>query len=214
MQLAARVPKLEPPGETAICEVTALAALALLDHPWAAQDGPWHEAVTIWDGRRIRKIVRRARGAAWDRSHETDGVTTERDGVAVRAFVPCQTDRVPEQVRKLQIQTPPLDPPVVVADADDVRGRSGLVIAVTPEFELSWGKRAAQCAHTAQLLRRSAGEECYATWVATGRPISVVHPSARAWAELTAEADVDVHDGGFTEIPPGTRTALGWLRNA
>ncbi len=212
MQLAARVPKLDPPGETAICEVAVLAALALLDHEWSAPGGPWHEAVSTWDGMRIRKIVRRARGANWDRGHEADGVTVERDGVAVRAFVPSPTDRVPERVRKLQIQTPPLDPPDVADDADVVRALRGLVIAVTPSVPMSWGKRAAQCAHAGQLVRRMVDPTTHAAWVVDGRPVTVVHPDEATWAVLVDEADVEVHDGGFTEIPAGTKTALGWLR--
>ena len=132
--------------------------------------------------------------------------------MAVRAFLPSPTDRVPERIRKLQIQTPPLEGPASVSDPAVVRAVPGLVIAMTPEVEMSWGKRAAQCAHAGQLARRVADPECYSAWVEGGRPVSVVHPDAAAWGELIREAEVEVHDGGFTEIPAGTRTALGWLR--
>jgi len=41
----------------------------------------------------------------------------------------------------------------------------------------------------------------------------VLLPDAAAWAHLVRRAPVAVHDGGFTEVAPGTRTALAWWEN-
>ena len=49
-----------------------------------------------------------------------------------------------------------------------------------------------------------------ARWDAAGRPITVVHPNESLWAELVDGATVQIHDGGYTEIPAGTRTAVAW----
>jgi peptidyl-tRNA hydrolase len=39
--------------------------------------------------------------------------------------------------------------------------------------------------------------------------VRVVAPGPGEWAAFERAARVAVHDGGFTEVPPGTRTALG-----
>ncbi len=77
---------------------------------------------------------------------------------------------------------------------------------------MSWGKQAAQCAHAGQLAWQRAGPARVAAWMEAGRPLRVVHPTPERWAELIAEADVTVHDGGFTEIPAGTLTAVAVWR--
>jgi hypothetical protein len=92
LQLAARVEKSDPPSTAQICEVAALATILLLDDERSQPNGEWYDAVTAWNGNRIRKIVRRGRASAWRRAQEPDGVTAERGGVEVRAFVPSRLD--------------------------------------------------------------------------------------------------------------------------
>ncbi|MFT4866208.1 MAG: peptidyl-tRNA hydrolase [Ilumatobacter sp.] len=207
LQLAARVEKSDPPSTAQICEVAALATILLLDDERSQPNGEWYDAVTAWNGNRIRKIVRRGRASAWRRAQEPDGVTAERGGVEVRAFVPSRLDEAPEQLAKLQIQSSPLDDVEPIDVLPDV---AGLIIAVTPLVEMSWGKQAAQCAHAGQWAWMRSDVEMVSRWDAAGRPITVVHPNQQRWAELAEIAPVQIHDGGYTEIPAGTKTALAW----
>ncbi len=207
LQLAARVEKADPPTTAAICAAAALATIELLDDPRSGPDGEWHEAVASWNGARIRKIVRRGRASAWQRAQAPDGVTVERDGAEVRAFVPSPMDQAPDALAKLQIQSSPLDEPERVGGVPDV---GGLLIAVTPHVDMSWGKQAAQCAHAGQWAWMRSDREVVAAWEEAGRPITVIHPTKSLWARLVEDAPVQIHDGGFTEIPAGTKTALAW----
>ena len=108
LQLAARVEKMDLPTTAQICVVAALATIELLDDERSQPGGEWHEAVAAWNGDRIRKIVRRGRASAWRRAQEHAGVTAERGGVEVRAFVPSRRDEAPEGITQLQIQSSPL----------------------------------------------------------------------------------------------------------
>lgn len=223
LQLAVRVERDEPPTAAQAAVAAAIATVALLDDERSQPpDGPWADAVAAWDGARIRKIVRRARGSAWRKAQEVDGVTVTVDGVEARAFVPGPIDDVPRPVAKLQIQSTPLAeaepvselPDRPTGDGDGDVGSSGpvLLVAVTPEVEMSWGKRAAQCAHAAHRAWTRADDDLRAAWTAAGRPIEIVHPDAGLWSRLVVDADVEIRDGGFTEIPAGTRTTVArWL---
>lgn len=207
LQLAARVEKVDPPATATICAAAALATIELLGDPRSQPDGEWHEAVAAWNGARIRKIVRRGRASAWQRAQVPDGVTVAHDGAEVRAFVPSPMNQAPEALAKLQIQSSPLDAIERVDRAPDV---AGLLIAVTPHVDMSWGKQAAQCAHAGQWAWMRSSSEVVHSWDAAGRPITVIHPTEALWAQLVEDAPIQIHDGGFTEIPAGTKTALAW----
>jgi len=207
LQLAVRVEKVDPPSTVAICAASALATIALLDDERSRPGGEWHDAVAAWNGDRIRKIVRRGRASAWKRAQIPDGVTIERDGAEVRAFVPGPIDEAPAELAKLQIQSTPLDE---VLRADALTAAKGLIVAVTPFVEMSWGKQAAQCAHAGQWAWMRSDPGIVARWDAAGRPITIVHPSDALWADVADRAPVQIRDGGYTEIPAGTRTAVAW----
>lgn len=213
LQLAARVEKIDPPAVTDICAAAALATIELLDDDRSQPGGEWHEAVQAWNGARIRKLVRRARASSWERAQAPDGVTAFYNNAEVRAFVPGPMDQAPVEVAKLQIQSTPLSDPPVIDEQLDVASGS-LVIAVTPLFEMSWGKQAAQCAHAGQRAWMTASSNELHQWSAGGKQIVVIHPSPELWSRLEAVATTAIHDGGFTEIPPGTNTTLAWFRES
>jgi peptidyl-tRNA hydrolase len=205
LQLAARVEKIDPPTTPSICAAAVLATVALLDDERSRLGGEWHDAVAAWNGDRIRKLVRRGRASAWQKAQEPDGVTVARDGAEVRAYVPGPLDQTPRPLAKLQIQSTDLEE---VERVDRLPRTDCLVIAVTPFFEMSWGKQAAQCSHAGQWAWMRSDPEIIAEWDATGRPIAVIHPSVDLWNELHPRSTVQIHDGGFTEIPAGTNTAI------
>lgn len=210
LQLAVRVEKLDPPTTAAACAAAALATIALLDDDRAAPGGIWYQPVVTWNGARIRKIVRRARASAWDRAQSVAGVTVERDGAEARAFVPSPMDEAPREVTKLQIQSTPLDEPAQVAELPPL-ATGTMVVALTPHFEMSWGKQAAQCAHAAQRAWMTAAPTTAEGWTEADRPLVVLHPDESLWAALDEVATTRIHDGGFTEIPPGTNSSVAWF---
>lgn len=218
LQLAARVEKLAPPTTVDISTAAVLATIALLDDDRSGPGGPWHDAVDAWNGARIRKIVRRGRASAWQRAQEPDGVTVKYGTAEVRAFVPSPMDQAPEALAKLRIQSVPLvevptvSKVVLAAEGsqDEAASADVLAIAVTPLVEMSWGKQAAQCAHAGQWAWMRADADVVAHWNAAGRPIRIVHPDERLWSAMADDAPIQIRDGGFTEIPAGTRTAVAW----
>ena len=188
-----------------------LATIGLLEDERSQEGGEWFDAVAAWNGARIRKIVRRGRASAWERAQEPDGVTVARDGAEVRAFVPGPLDQAPRALAKLQIQSTDLDE---IERTDELPAGTGLFIAVTPAVDMSWGKQAAQCAHAGQWAWMRSDAADVDRWDSLGRPITIVHPTDGLWAELVESAPVQIHDGGFTEIPAGTKTALAfWIWN-
>lgn len=210
LQLAARVEKVDPPLVSDICAAAALATIHLLDDERSGVDGDWHEAVQAWNGARIRKLVRRARASSWDRAQTPDGVTARFGSAEVRAFVPGRMDQAPPELAKLQIQSTPLAEPDVVDELPAVAA-GAMVIAVTPLFDMSWGKQAAQCAHAGQRAWMTANPTELDAWAAADYDIVVLHPDAALWPRLEPVATTAIHDGGFTEIPPGTNTTLAWF---
>jgi hypothetical protein len=83
---------------------------------------------------------------------------------------------------------------------------SGAVSPI-PRVEMTAGKAMAQAAHAAQLGWRSLRRRRRGKWQEAGFPLAVRQGGERQWqAALTSGAPV-VHDGGFTEVEPGTATA-------
>src|ERR1700747_1716681 len=65
-----------PRARTDALEGAARAVLRFLSDPRVTQDdGEWAEAARAWEDARIRKVVRRARGAAWERAGVLPGIT-------------------------------------------------------------------------------------------------------------------------------------------
>ncbi len=210
LQLAARVEKLEPPLVDDIYAAAALAVIELLEDDRSGPEGEWHEAVAAWNGARIRKIMRRGRASAWQRAQGVPGVTVMVGTAEVRAFVPGPLDEAPVDLAKLQIQSTPLDEPELIGTCPELRGGE-LVIAVTPDLEMSWGKLAAQCAHAGQRAWERALPEARDRWRVTGSRVCLLHPDGGLWDELRAGPVEEIRDGGFTEIPAGSLTAIGWI---
>lgn len=207
MQLVVRVERRDPPGATAVLEAAATAVVKLLADERAAEGGWWHEAVDAWQTGRLRKLARRARGAAWDRAQAVPGVTVTVSGAEVRAAVPGPTDAVPDEIHKLQVSGLDLADPQRRVSFEPEAGWPGLLISVSPEHPMTTGKLAAQAGHASHLAWTAMDCGRRAAWAAGGFPIVVIRPDPAGWASFATGAPVLVTDGGFTEIPEGTQTA-------
>lgn len=153
-----------PAPRTAVLEAAAAAALAVCLDPRSAPGGEWHEAVSLWIGGRIRKIVRRARGAHWAAVQGLPGVTCAVGpgpgtggtadtgdmtvGVAeVRALLPGPVDEVPRIVSRLQIGGTDLEP-----DDPGPPPDGAVAIWLNPAVPMTVGKAAAQVGHASMLV--------------------------------------------------------------
>ena len=205
MQLAVLDTRPERPAHLAVCEAAVAAVVTLLADPRSVS-GEWTPQVRRWATGPVRKVVRRGRGVRFAATAAVPGVEVERRGVTVRAFVPLPVDRLPRELATLQVGGTQM--PEVGEPAPPVEG--GVTIALTPHAELSTGKAAAQSAHAAQFAVRGMRHRELERWRAAGWAVSVVLPDAEEWAALAARAPVRIRDGGFTEVEPGTMTALAW----
>lgn len=202
MPIVVRVERGAEPAAAAVAEATASAVARLLDDPRSV-DGEWSPSVRRWLDGRIRKVARRARGARWDAAVALPGVTVEHAGALVRAFVPCPTDAVPPEIAKLQVSGLELEPGEPAPPGPGV-----LPIALTPRVQMSALKAAVQVGHAAQLARTALRGPDLDRWRETGFAVRLERPAAPEWDRLAAAARVVVRDAGFTEIPPGTQTAI------
>lgn len=212
MQLVARLERADPPSATAVLEAAGTAVVTLLADERAKGEGPWAAEVARWQHGRIRKLARRARGAAWERVQALPGVTVKVAGAEVRAFVPGPVAAMPAELHKLQVAGLDLDDPDRRLLYDPPPGWPGVVVAVNSGLSMSTGKLAAQAGHAAHLAWQDMTAERRARWAADGFAVTVVRPEPDGWDRFSANAPVVVTDGGFTEIAPGSRTAAArWV---
>jgi peptidyl-tRNA hydrolase len=210
LPLVVRVERASPPARTDALEAAALAVLTLLTDPRASGDGEWAGAVTAWTDARIRKVVRRARGAEWRRAEALDGITVRRATAEVRVFPPVPLDGWPRDLARLQVagtdltdpQPPPLPGPGLAA------------LWLNPELEMTAGKAMAQVGHAAQLGLAALDPAAADTWRAAGFPLAVRTAGRARWAALLRRDLPVVQDAGFTEVAPGTCTAVAEILRA
>jgi peptidyl-tRNA hydrolase len=214
LTLVVRVEKNARPAQTDALETAARAVLAILSDERSVGEGEWAEAMTAWQDDRIRKIVKRARGAEWRRGEALPGITVTGLGAGagesasapaeVRVFPPVPVDDVPVDLAKLQVSgtdfDDPEDPP---APAPGVP-----VLWVNPELEMSSGKAMAQCGHAAHLAWWALSDEARKEWATADFALAVRTASPAQWRTLLASGLPVVQDAGFTEVAPGSRTVI------
>jgi peptidyl-tRNA hydrolase len=195
-----RIERSSPPTRVDALEAAAGGVLAMLtvDRP------EWDEAIRAWDGERIRKVVRRARGAEWRRALEVDGLDVVHGSAELRVYPPVPVDAWPPELARLQVGGTNLEQP---DDVPPVPPGTPLVL-LAPLVEMSTGKAMAQAAHAAQLGWRDVGRTRRRRWQAAGLPIAVREAAPGEWEGAVGRGAPVVHDGGFTEVAPGTATAL------
>ncbi|MER6388261.1 aminoacyl-tRNA hydrolase [Streptomyces sp. NPDC001523] len=223
LPLVVRIEKAAPPARTAALETAARAVLVLLTDERAHGEGEWAEAVRDWQDARIRKVVRRARGAEWRKAGTLPGVTVHGEAsaetspaapaqatgqtppeVEVRVFPPVPLDGWPKELAKLQVSGTDLDDPEPVPPA-----APGVpVLWLNPDLDMSAGKAMAQAGHAAQLAWWELETAERAAWRDSGFRLAVRTAPRERWAELSGSGLPVVRDAGFTEIAPGSCTVV------
>ncbi|MEY9995064.1 peptidyl-tRNA hydrolase [Streptomyces sp. V4I8] len=204
LPLVVRIEKSAPPARTDALETAARAVLVILSDERSAGEGEWARVMRDWQDARIRKVVRRARGAEWRRAEGLPGITVTGKSAEVRVFPPVPLDGWPKELAKLQVSGTDLDDPEPPVDADP----SAPVLWLNPELDMSAGKAMAQTGHAAQLAWWELSDEERAAWRDAGFPLSVRGAEPRRWRELTTGGLPVVRDAGFTEIAPGSCTVV------
>lgn len=225
LPLVVRIEKAAPPTRTDALEAAARAVLVMLADDRSTGEGEWAQAMRDWQDARIRKVVRRARGAEWRKASLLPGITVtspetpvheageageadESGGFApyaeVRVFPPVPLDGWPKELAKLQVSGTDLDDPGPPPAAD----LTGPVLWLSPDLDMSAGKAMAQAGHGAQLAWWELSETDRKAWQEAGFPLSVRRPDAARWRQLTGSGLPLVRDAGFTEIAPGSSTVV------
>jgi len=206
LPLVVRIERDAPPTRTDALEAAARGVLLML----TADRPEWMDAVAAWDGQRIRKVVRRARGAEWRRALTVDGLDVVHRSAQVRVYPPIPVDGWPAELARLQVGGTELDDPAQVEPATAAQA----LVLLSPHVEMTAGKAMAQAAHAAQLGWRASGAADRAAWRADGFTLAVRPATAAQWAAALAAGAPVVTDAGFTEIVPDSQTAaavLPWL---
>ncbi|MFF9240388.1 peptidyl-tRNA hydrolase [Streptomyces sp. NPDC014801] len=204
LPMVVRLEKTAPPARTDALETAARAVLVMLSDERSAGDGEWAQAMRDWQDARIRKVVRRARGAEWRRAEALPGITVTGKSAEVRVFPPVPLDGWPKDLAKLQVSGTELDDPEPPAGPD----LAAPVLWMSPEVEMSAGKAMAQAGHGAQLAWWELPDEERAAWRDAGFPLAVRTAAPARWRELTGSGLPLVRDAGFTEIAPGSCTVV------
>jgi peptidyl-tRNA hydrolase len=205
LPLVIRVERAAPPARTDALEGAARAVLRFLSDPRVAEaDGEWAAAARAWEDARIRKVVRRARGAAWERAGALPGVTLTRRTAQIRVYPPVPVDEWPADLARLQVAgtdlddpRPPQAPPAAVP-----------VLWLNPGLPMTAGKAMAQAGHAAQLAWWELSPGTRSEWQAADFDLAVRTAGAGQWAGLVASGLPVVTDGGFTEVAPGSATVV------
>lgn len=178
--------------------VRAVALASVLAH----DADPAHPAWERWLQEAPAKSVRKVKAPGhldqveeWARA--ADVPHARREGIL--ALVPMAYEQMPPRVRGAQVQG--VNFPRRSPAADD--GGAPASLEVLTRADLSTGKAAAQAAHALWAWRRRDP-----TWTPRhGVEVAFVSPAEIAVAAAAADVAV-VHDGGFTEVSPGTLTAV------
>lgn len=203
LPLVVHLEKSAPPARTDALEAAAVAVLTLLADP-RATSGEWAEAVRAWEGYRIRKVVRRARGAPWRAAAALPGITVVRGTAEVRVYPPIPIDAWPPELAKLQVSGTELDDP----EPPPAPPAGTPMLWLNPHLDMSAGKAMAQAGHGAQLAWWSLDDARRKEWAEAGFPLAVRKADRAAWPELAASDRPVVRDAGFTEVAPGSCTVV------
>ena len=205
LPMVVRVEREAAPARTDALEAAGRAVLAFLSDPRVTEpDGEWAAAARAWQDARIRKVVRRARGAAWQRASALPGITVLHGSAEVRVFPPVPVDGWPPELARLQVSGTDFDDPETPAGP----GPGTPVLWLNPELPMSAGKAMAQVGHGVQLAWWELEPRDRLEWKELEFDLAVRVAAVGQWKELLASGLPVVTDGGFTEVAPGSATAV------
>jgi peptidyl-tRNA hydrolase len=205
LPLVVRVERATPPDRTDALEGAARAVLRFLSDPRVTQeDGEWAAAARAWEDARIRKVVRRARGAAWERASALPGITVLHGSAQLRVFPPVPVDDWPADLARLQVAGTDLDDPRTPGEP----AAGTPVLWLNPELPMTTGKAMAQAGHGAQLAWWELSPRARAAWLDRDLGLAVRAAATGQWAKLLTSGLPVVTDGGFTEVAPGSATVV------
>lgn len=160
-----------------------------------------------WTDGRIRKVVRRARGAGWERALALPGITVGWRSAEVRVYPPVPVDEWPTELARLQVSGTELEDPEPPGAAP-----GGVpVLWLNPELPMTAGKAMAQVGHAVQMAWWRLEPRARSGWRDRKFELAVRTAEAARWAELVASGLPVVRDGGFTEVAPGSCTVVADL---
>ena len=205
LPLVIRVERAAPPARTDALEGAARAVLRFLADPRVTDvAGEWAPAAQAWEDARIRKVVRRARGAAWERARARPGITVVNGSAEVRVYPPVPVDDWPAELARLQVSGTDFDDPG--APPEPAPGTP--VLWMNPELPMTAGKAMAQAGHGAQLAWWELGPAARSEWLDRDFDLAVRVAGTEQWAKLLVSGLPVVTDGGFTEVAPGSATVV------
>jgi peptidyl-tRNA hydrolase len=223
LQLILRMERDRPPAWHTALALAATASAAVCLDVRSEPGGEWHDAVRDYCAGHIRKITRRARGAQWEATAGLPGLTLSADDdTEVRALVPGLVQQLDKRVSKLQVGGTDVAPDETGAPP----ATGALQIWLPPAPIMTLGKAMAQTGHAGMIAAAllTADQPRLQHWIEAGLPCSVRRADVPTWTGLSGlVADDDaawtkerlsaVRDAGFTEVAPGTVTAIsrvGW----
>ncbi|MEV8593206.1 peptidyl-tRNA hydrolase [Streptomyces sp. NPDC052012] len=204
LPLVVRIERAAPPPRTDALETAARAVLVMLSDERSVGEGEWARVMRDWQDARIRKVVRRARGAEWRRAEALPGITVTGGAAEVRVFPPVPLDGWPKDLARLQVSGTDLDDPEPPAPA----APTAPVLWLNPSLDMSAGKAMAQAGHAAQLAWWDLTDAHRTAWREAGFPLAVRTAPPDRWAALVGSGLPLVRDAGFTEIAPGSCTVV------
>ena len=215
MPIVLNMPKASPPRRRELLEAAALASVLVCLDARAGRDGVWKESLSRWYGARIRKIARRARTSGqWSTVQSIPGVTVTIGVSSARGFLPGPVRDVDSRIGKLQISGTDL-PRDDSAQGEHIKGRDPVqpMIALNADLGMSVGKAAAQVGHAAMLWAAHASFPTIQRWLDEPRFTILEVASSDLEAAVCRHQtghNVEVIDAGFTEVAPGSRTAVAF----